>query len=196
MKKRHISVLTAILIVVMLFAAFVMTGCEEKIIISEGSNHKVFQISEISGRDYLYEIYSDSGKLVERDTTFRIEPTITYHDDKLIEIKISVGTGFYYTHFYDREGDKFSESFDVLRAAAYGKIVYVSPIEDRWVLIVRDIFDETEYYKEFYLDFIKTADPYATIRLAEFIDEQNLRIVYVSGDEYDEIEAVLSLNPQ
>ncbi len=55
--------------------------------------------------------------------------------------------------------------------------------EKKTVLVIKDMFDEKNCYKEFSLDFAAAVTPVVS---AEFTDEDTLLITYMSSDFYEE----------
>ena len=170
------------------------------IIISSGKNFIVYDITKDNqleySPEYKYEIYDRNGKIVKSAIVWRINPDIDYViSDTLLYIRISVGTGTFLMQYYDICKDTFSQIFESPALAGFGRVVYMGfTDEDGMKLVVRDIFNESLYYREYRLDFSPTAIPADALQNAEFLDENTIRITYLSGDNYIEKEAVLHID--
>jgi hypothetical protein len=164
-------------------------------IISSGKNFKVYDITKDNQPEYRYEIYNDKGEIVKSETVWRIEPHIEYLDDNtLLSIRISVGTGTALCQYYDVKTGVFSEIFESVKSAEYGKVVYMDSLNNKFKLIVRDIFDKLVYYNEFELDFSPIANPSDVLLDVKFLNENTLQVSYLSGDEYDEKTTIIKLD--
>ena len=118
-------------------------------------------------------------------------------EDTVLSIRRGAGTGLFLVEYYDIGRNVFSEVFQTVFLTEYGKIVYIGRIEDEFRLVVRDIFDKSEFYKEFELDFAPLATPFELFRHGEFLDENTLKISYMSESRtdtwYEEKEVILEL---
>jgi len=157
-------------------------------------NYIVYDVTKDNRPEYEYEIINESGDIVKRERTWRINPIIEYLDnDSLLSIIISVGANTTQTQYYDVRNDLFSEIYETPILAKHGKVVYMDASSGTHVLVVSDIFDANIYYSEFQLDFHPSANPADTLLRAEFLDDNTLMVVYISllGDEQ---EAILVLH--
>lgn len=135
------------------------------------------------GFGYYYEIYDKQGAVVRSEESNR--PTqIAMVGEKLVEIRIGMGSGIVLCTYYDVENDRFSEEYSYVAAVSNNLIAYVDtsmkdPMYNR-TLVVRDIFDKSVFYKSFGLDFSEmTVMP---IQSAMFTEGENeLEVVYWSG---------------
>ena len=97
--------------------------------------------------------------------------------------------------YYDINKDIFSELFETPITAAFGNVVYMDASSGTHKLVVRDIFDDSVFYKDFELDFYPSANPADALRHAEFLDENTLMIEYLSAlDDVVEQTATLDLS--
>lgn len=160
-----------------------------------GKNFKVFDISSNNNPEYRYEIYDNHGNIVKSEIAFRVEPKITYSADRtLLSIQIGGGTGVFLTQYYDILKDLFSEIYDSPFAVKNRKVAYMELSNGNLELVVRDIFDKSEYYKGFKLNFSPVANPADAIINAKFLGESTLEVTYLSGEKYDSTTVALQLN--
>ena len=157
----------------------------DSVILITEKNFSIFDASKPGAPKYIYEIYSNSGDLVERETVTRSFPTITSLSDSLLSIEIGVGTGTWRAQYYDSDRDILSEIFDSPIAVINGKTAYFTVSNDIYKLVVRDIFNESEYYKEHILDLSRVANPIDALVQVEYLDGDRLQVTYRSGSNYD-----------
>lgn len=50
-------------------------------------------------------------------------------------------------------------------------------------MIIQDMFDKSNYYKEVKLDMRDTAEPNSAIKSAEFLDDNTVKVTYFSEDD-------------
>ena len=197
MNKRLFMFVTNAAMVVLFGTIFVLAdviNTNEKIMYSE-KYYMVYDITKDNQPEYRYEILNEKGNIVKNETVWRVCPKIEYLDDNtLISIEIGVGTGTWLTQYYDVNNDLFSEVFESPAIEKYGKVVFINISEDKPILIVRDIFNKTEYFEEFVVDFSPVANPVDALKNVEFLDENTLKISYLSGNGYDEQTTTLQLN--
>ena len=74
-----------------------------------------------------------------------------------------------------------------------GKIVYMTLNEGAPQLVVRDIFNETVFYRTYDRNFSKTAVPADALISAVFTDANTLQVTYLSGENFEEVEETLRL---
>jgi hypothetical protein len=165
------------------------------VLIESGDNFKVYDITKNNQPEYRYEIYNNNGVVVKNETAWRTYPHITtLFGDTALSITQAVGTGTFLTQYYDIGRDLFSEIFETPFTAEHGMVVYVDISEGDFKLIVRDIFDISEFYKEFEMDFSPVANSPDAVRHVEFLDRNTLQVSYLSGVEYSEKMVTLRLN--
>lgn len=98
---------------------------------------------------------------------------------------MQAGTGIetQWTHFYDIKNDNFSDAFYAVFQVYNGKIA----LAERNAVIVRDIFNEDEFYIRF--ENFEGISSHATTSIIDvaFVDKgQRVRIVYLDVN-FDEI---------
>ena len=162
-----------------------MIGQEESENIEEGTiieDDKHFTIIDAGEQTYPYTIYNADGEEVKSGVCYRIAPWIHYIDEETIEIYIGVGTESFYCIYYDIVNDRFSEQFWSPVAAEYHKVAFLDHRDEETVLVIRDMFDEKIFYKEFRRDFAAAVSP---VTYAEFRYEDTLLITYMASDFFE-----------
>jgi hypothetical protein len=197
MNKRKTAYIAVALIAILVSAVvfFITTEGLHSLVVSHGKNFKVYNITKDGQLEYRYEITDNSGRIVKTETVLRVSPDIFYLDDETILcIKTGAGAGLFFTQYYDTNLSMFSKIYTSPILAQHGMVVYMQSSEQTLQLVVRDIFDKTEYYKEFELDFSPTANPADSLLRAEFLDDHTLEVSYLSGKDCHTQTATLNLN--
>lgn len=165
----------------------------DKRILSSGKNHKLFDLTEEYIPEYLYEIYNNSGEIVKSETMVEF-PTITYPSGSLLSIEWGAGTGVYLAEYYDINKDLFSDTYQCPLAVQGYKVAYVEHSDDfiDGKLVISDIFDRANYYKEFYLDDMSSIT--TPVSKVEFIDQKEVKVSYFMGEDNEEKTKILQLN--
>lgn len=91
----------------------------------------------------------DKDKKVVHEEKYPIEPIVSILDNKIIEIRISLGNPNSYVYFFDTETNKVSEVYYNPRLVENGKIIFVKEGK----LVVSDIFNRKVLYKEININF-------------------------------------------
>ena len=197
MKVRLIPVVLVALLMTLLVAAIFLqsdNNNSDEIIIDSSENFSVFGFTWDNQPAYRYEVYNKNGAVVINETV-RSQPHIEYiFENTLLSIIRGVGTNAFLCQYYDIDRDLFSEIFHSPTVADHGNVVYMTISEGNLKLVVRDIFDESKFYKEFGLDFSPTAVPSNALINADYLDETSLTITYFSGENYEIKSTTLSLN--
>ena len=196
MNKKLLAFIVITTITVCLVVVFILVpmGNSKGNVIDAGKNFKVYDVTKNNQPEYRYEIYNNTGVTVKNETVWKSYPNIAYiNDNNLLSIYIGVGAGTFLVQYYDIEKDLFSKTFESPAIAEYGKIVYMVLLDDQIKLAVSDIFDSAEYYKEFELDFSPVANPIDALKEVKFVDEFNLQVLYLSGNDYEEKTVNLTL---
>lgn len=161
----------------------------------EISRETYFAIVQVDDFSYGYRIYNRDGEMVREEMTESRLPEITMLSEDIVDIRVGYGTGLASHLYYDVNADSFSDVFEYVIASAGRRIAYIDipaelPLENRKI-VIRDIFDETAYYQEAFLDFSKVDTPVVTAAFSE--DGSQLLITYLKGDEQAEISEIINL---
>lgn len=155
-------------------------------LISEGKQYKI--VGDDEKRKYHYFIYDVNGKIVDQGDVERIAPTIHYITDNLLEIRFHGGTYAELCKYYDVNNNKFSKEFWNPFLIKNNKIVYFDGESKK--LIIKDIFDERTYYKEFSRDLSLNTPP-DTIELIN--EDKQLKITYRTQKDFIKVSETIDL---
>lgn len=149
-------------------------------ILDSNTYYKVFKTND---GQLGYDIYNLSGEVVLSEVADR-PVTVSMVGDKIVDIAVNMGTGLTVHKYYGVDDDIFSDEYTYVLANTDNLVAYIEVPEENSmidrVVVVRDIFDETLYYKEFSLDFSRVDTP---VKEAEFSeDESYLSLTYISGE--------------
>lgn len=146
-----------------------------------------------SSASYYYEIYDENGVTIEKSKMYPKPPKLSMPNEHLVKCTYQTGTGLstQWGFYYDTERDVLSRKFiGGIHDEYEDKIIYGG----RYKLIVRNIFDKTDYYYEistFKYPFAKTVEPF---RNAEFIDGgSKIEVTYLTGENYEEVTEIIDL---
>lgn len=131
-------------------------------------------------------------KSVIYETTLYGEPEFTTLENGVLRMETGAGNVTQYS-FFDTVQNRVSPVYENPELVQSGKIVYMTLNEGTPQLVVRDIFDETVFYRTYDRDFSKTAVPADALTSAAFIDESTLQVTYLSGENFEEVEETLRL---
>lgn len=131
-------------------------------------------------------------KSVIYETTLYGEPEFTTLENGVLRMETGAGNVTQYS-FFDTVQNRVSPVFENPELVQGGKIVYMTLNEGKLRLVVRDIFDETVFYRTYDREFSKTAVPADALISAVFTDANTLQVTYLSGENFEEIEEALRL---
>lgn len=158
-----------------------LCSCSSYSIVEQGKNYVITQSNK--SHQYHYKILDNNGKTIEEED-ISTYPKIQAVSDSIIEVQTGSGNVVYRQYFNINDRKK-SELFQNPIIMDYGKIVYASTRDGKLILIVQDLFNRSEFYKEFELDFSPVAIPEDAIVNVQFIEDgTKLRVKYLSGDDY------------
>ncbi len=163
-----------------------ITAVEE--IVEEEKYYKLVK----SSASYYYEIYDENGVTIEKSKKYPKPPKLSMSNEHLVKCTYQTGTGLstQWGFYYDTERDVLSRKFiGGIHDEYEDKIIYGGK-----KLIVRNIFDKTDYYYEistFKYPLAKTTEPF---RKAEFIDGgSKIEVTYLTGENYEEVTEIIDL---
>ena len=171
-----------------LFTGAVSESNKGKEVIEETEFFKITR----SNYEYYYCIYDKNHNIIKSDGPLNKKPDIILIKDGFIRFTLQTGTGVatQWGYFYDIEDDKFSRIFQSIYDQYDRKVIYGSLNK----LIVSDIFNNSQYYKEistFSRPLSKTAD---SIVDAKFIKDGNsIEISYMTGEDYEIVTEIVDL---
>lgn len=150
----------------------------------------LYQIEKEEGI-YRLTVKSKTGKDILNEE-YQVEPTImAINDDTLLRI---CGRGDWHTYkFMNVTTGMVSEEFDDASAWTSKLVVYAVLEGGVNKIVIRDIYDKEEYYKEIERDFSPMAIPHHIIKKAEFLDNTKLALQYYCGDDLEIKEETIIL---
>lgn len=141
---------------------------------------------------YELTIYNSLGAIVLSEVYPR-EPGISWVTENVMEIAISAGSPARYVYYVDIKEDKVSDVY-------FNPILvgdeYVAYMEDG-ELILSDIFyagQQDLLYMAIVRDFTETADPVSAIMDIELIDSENIKLTYLTGNDYTVVTEIISID--
>ena len=167
-------------------------------LIRYGDNFRLYSITERPcfigfTVGYTYEFFDRYGNLFSTETLRRY-PTIEYLDcGTIMSLRIGAGTGVWWHRFYDTNNGVVSEAFHQVKLAQHRRLVKTVWVDGRHIIVVRDIFDKSKFYREFEFDFYIYSASFVPITHLEFLDENTLKIVHM-GVELEDKTAILNID--
>lgn len=197
LKKRSILLVFSLILCVGLFAFLTIinnitndknNSVEEKIIYDE-EYYKVILKDNISFDYYIYDVNKN---IVEEQNGLTNLIDVKLLNDNVVDVHINWGTGLSEHHYYSVKRDVFSKKYEFVVAYNNERVAYLDGAIQERCLIVQNVFNKTEYYKEFNLDFSTFITPVVD---ASFINnDSQLQVTYYFGDEEIERTVILDLN--
>lgn len=137
---------------------------------------------------YQITLYDKKGSVVfELETP--VQPAINDLTSNITEVSISVGSPARYVFYYDKQNCKMSDTY-------FNPILinheYVAYMEER-DLIIRDLFHQGILNKRIVRDFAKTADAMSAVMSIQCLEDENLVINYLKGEDYESITEIVSV---
>ena len=160
----------------------------EEEVVSEEEYYKMVYTGNF---EYGYYIYDANKNIVEEEKGLTNLLDVTLLNDNVVDVHINLGSGLSEHSYYSVERDAFSKKYLYVSAYNNEKVAYLNgSFQDRR-LIVQNVFDKTEYYKEFDLDFSTFFFPVVE---ASFINnDSQLQVTYYSGEEEIQRTEILDL---
>lgn len=154
----------------------------EGIVVEQGSYYKIIQSESL----YYCYFYDQHSKNVKTEGPMNRIPHVETIDKSLVKFTLQSGTGMgtQWGYFYNPETVLFSEVYQCIWDQAGDMVAYA----DVNRIVVRDIFDKKEYYKEFNdfsYPFSEVAEHFVSVQFAE--NDTCIDITYFSGDDYKEV---------
>ncbi len=146
----------------------------------------------LSDNLYYCEIYDENNNIVKSDGPFNKLPKISISDDNLVKLTVQAGTGIstQWGYYYDIKKDCFSRIFYSIFDEYNDRMIF----RDKNKIIVRDIFDKTEYYYEidsFKNSLSQSSEPFRKVLFVN--DGESIEITYLTGNDYHEVTEVFNL---
>lgn len=163
----------------------------ESEIIDESDYYKVIYNGNFT---YSYEIFDKSGNVILSDDSEKRTPHIDMLDENTVKLMIQRGTGIAtrFTTYCNIENGTISAEFCSVLNEYNENTVYVQYRDSEHYVVIQNIFDKNEFYKEFKIsDASHCADPFTKAEISE--DGKTLTVTYLTGENYEETKSVISL---
>jgi len=174
-------------------------SCQNKLCISIEDFAKAKMIEEnkyykivYSDNMYYYCIINKDSDVVKSEGPFNKQPRISIVDG-LVKVTLQAGTGLgtQWGFFYDTNDNVFSQIFQCIYDQCDGKVA----VGGMNKVIVRDIFDESQYYKgitSFNESFSEMVEPITGVRFLN--DGKSIEVLYLAGDNYQKVIEIIDLD--
>ncbi|MBQ8183560.1 MAG: hypothetical protein IJ025_06655 [Clostridia bacterium] len=154
-------------------------------------------ITQEKDKTYSYEITDYKGKILDYENNLRPRPERLCVDTDVVGISVQMGTGLStnYAKFYDLETGEISKIFYYVIDVEDDCVVYADYRDGEHFIIVEDIFDKDQYYREYRLENVSPV-------VADFVvsggfnRKGNINITYLSGDDYTETIYTIVMEPK
>lgn len=154
-------------------------------------------ITKETSTTYSYEITDYTGEILDYQYNLPKLPKHQIVDIDVIGMCVQAGTGLStnYAKYYDLKNGLISENFNHVLAAKDDYVVYANFKDGEHFIIVQDIFNKNQYYKEYKLENVS---PVAADFVIEgyFNQKGNINITYLSGEDYTETNYTIVMLPK
>jgi len=144
--------------------------------------------------EYIGMIYDVNGNIMKKEI-FKKEPRVRLVSPEIVELNNGGGNETW-TIFFDVAKLLTSPVYSNVSLIYINNekmIVYMDFIDGALKLVIRDIFDKKNYYREIVRDFSEVAIPNDALINVKVITDNILRITYLVGDDYTEKEEDIAL---
>ena len=100
-----------------------------------------YRISETSPQEYRYEVYSASGRRIDRGETYRYAPKFIKLDADMLKMTLGNGTNTYGCVYYRLLDGRKSEAYANAIAECGDYVLYTNTENGRTVLVAEKLFD-------------------------------------------------------
>lgn len=143
---------------------------------------------------YSYRVVDVNGNLLFENKDYPREPKIAVVAPTVYGLVTQTGTGLStnWAVYCDVAESKTSEFFSYVLAAKGEYVIYVDRINSEPVIIVQNIFDKAQYYKEYKLEY---PSPVAAdiVKDCRFDSNGNAIATYHTGDDYALAELTINI---
>lgn len=148
----------------------------------KGSEDKFVEVETYKENEevlYKYTLLNSEGKNVYEETGLYREPNVEQLDNEVVRVGVSAGSSVYQVRYFGTINSKISEIYYTPWDEYNNKLIRF----ENKKMIIQDMFDKSNYYKEVKLDMRDTADPNSAIKSAEFLDDNTVKVTYFSEDD-------------
>ena len=154
-------------------------------------------ITHNKNNTYSYKVTDYKDRILDYEDTLTREPKRLCVSTDVVGISIQAGTGLStnYAKFFNLESSKISETFYYVIDAKDDYVVYADYRNGEHIIIVQDIFDKEQYYKEYKLENVSPVAADFIVK-GGFNKKGNINITYLSGNEYTETDYTIVMTPK
>ena len=129
---------------------------------------------------YYYDLFDGEGNVVKHECTYMHEPIIKLISAQVLSVTVQAGTGIScrQTYYYNTAKARMSEVFYGVLDERDGRILF----EKEGQVIIRDVFDKKDFYRELYLTPALSRSPESVISAAFSEDMSSILISYIGAD--------------
>ncbi|MBE6754815.1 MAG: hypothetical protein E7559_10795 [Ruminococcaceae bacterium] len=175
-----------IIFIVVLLLVLVGCCCSNETAWEAGTNFEVSNAGSIESKEFQYQVFDNQHNIIDSGCTDNIEP-IFYANNGFLRLSLDYGSGATEYRYYDVSKGLVSELYRAIlsdRITNDGILVaYLTHEDDTVVVAIQDAFDEKAFYKTIKGEFPIIFSPSTQ---AEFISDNQLRLTYLTGEDYDE----------
>ncbi len=158
--------------------------------------HQYISLGEFEGHGYFYRIKDYDGQILVREENLTQMPMVDYVSTHVMGVSFQeAGPSTRTATYYELTEGRVSEPFSYVLTAKYDLVVYAEQRDGQHLIVVRDIFDKDDYYKEYILENVSenVAD---FVTGGEFQAKGKLKITYLTGADKTETELAITLPPR
>jgi len=169
-----------------------MEATDDQIIAQEDAYQLTY--SELGESSYSLKLY-DKNRRTIKEYEFGMEPSINIISENPLIYEFHGGIGAYWSFYYDYSDEKVSQDYKNIVSMHDLKIAYMTYKEgtDQAVLVVGNIFDTKNNQREYIRDFSKIANPTYLITDFKWINDTEIEVTYLVGDDYRSITEKIDL---
>lgn len=141
----------------------------------------------VDNKDGTYNVHvtDRNGNRISTDT-FYSKPTFTEVNQDVLEVadRTSANSAAHWAKFYDIQNHRVSQTYSFVLATMDHHVAYVDKRDDTFMVFVRDLFDESEYFKTYALEgavHTSSGSPQVTYTL----DGTTMTVTYTTADGTD-----------
>lgn len=143
---------------------------------------------------YRITVCGDDGTILS-EKIMEFVPDFTTLEDGILQQHTGSGLISQY-QFFDIVNNRISPVYENPQCIENGKIVHMTFSQEGILLEVRDIFDTNVFYRAYRRDFAPVAVPSDALKEAVFVDADTLKVTYLLGDHYEEVQEVIDLRQE
>ncbi len=152
----------------------------------------MYSITQTDTFTYAYKVVDKNGTVLFSGETNTKLPKVTQVNTHTLEVTVQTGTGLAtnWAVYCDVENSKLSETFQYVLMAQGDYVIYAKSNNGEPSVVVQNIFDKSEYYKEYVLTNCSpvAGDP---VLSAKPDGEGRAVVTYLTGEDYKETELII-----